>query len=99
MLKLRSLYIRSPNLKRNLSKYTMGIRREDKDVWERRTPLSPTHVKQLVASGIDVFVQPSHIRCFPDEEYVKVCRIFPVITTHYFVFSWNLSIVIIILLL
>lgn len=49
----------------------MGIRREDKDVWERRTPLSPTHVKQLVTSGIDVFVQPSHIRCFPDEEYVK----------------------------
>lgn len=50
---------------------TIGIRKEDKNVWERRTPLSPRHVKQLVEEGVTVYVEPSQIRCFSDKEYVK----------------------------
>ncbi len=48
----------------------IGIRREDKNVFERRTPLLPEHVKQLVASGIDVVVQPSKIRVANDAAYL-----------------------------
>lgn len=51
---------------------TIGIRKEDKNVWERRTPLTPTHVKQLIEElKIKVNVQPSTNRIFPDEEYEK----------------------------
>jgi saccharopine dehydrogenase (NAD+, L-lysine-forming) len=49
----------------------IGIRREDKNEWERRVPLTPDHVKDLIQHGVDVFVQPSRIRVFPDEEYEK----------------------------
>lgn len=49
---------------------TIGIRREDKSEWERRAPLVPDDVKDLVAGhGIAVVVQPSANRIFPDEEY------------------------------
>jgi alpha-aminoadipic semialdehyde synthase len=64
MFKTRKLL----TLKKNPS---IGIRREDKNVWERRTPLTPRHVRSLVQDGVNVFVQPSQIRCFPDKEYVK----------------------------
>lgn len=47
----------------------LGIRREDKDRWERRAPLAPFHVQQLVKQGIDVIVQPSPVRIFPNEAY------------------------------
>ncbi len=47
----------------------VGIRREDKNIWERRTPLIPDHVKDLKALGIDVVVQPSEIRVFREDEY------------------------------
>jgi len=47
----------------------VGIRREDKNEWERRVPLTPDHVKSLTQQGIPVFVQPSTIRVFKDEEY------------------------------
>lgn len=48
----------------------LGIRREDKNRWERRAPLSPAHVAELVAErGISVTVQPSPIRTYPDQEY------------------------------
>ncbi len=47
----------------------LGIRREDKNVWERRVPLTPDHVRQLVKGGVPVVVQPSEIRAFPDEAY------------------------------
>eukprot|EP01027_Heterolobosea_sp_BB2_P007667 GEZU01011390.1.p1 GENE.GEZU01011390.1~~GEZU01011390.1.p1 ORF type:complete len:716 (+),score=208.53 GEZU01011390.1:129-2276(+) len=49
----------------------IGIRREDKNRWERRAPLAPHHVAQLVKEGIKVLVQPSTIRCFTDQEYEK----------------------------
>ncbi len=47
----------------------IGIRREDKNQWERRVPLTPAHVRQLVAEGIEVTVQPSTIRAMSDDEY------------------------------
>jgi alpha-aminoadipic semialdehyde synthase len=48
---------------------TIGIRREDKNEWERRVPLVPAHVRQLVEEGVRVIVQPSSIRVFTDDEY------------------------------
>ena len=50
-------------------KPVMGIRREDKNEWERRVPLSPDHVRELTGQGIEVLVQPSEIRVFKDMEY------------------------------
>ena len=47
----------------------IGIRREDKNRWERRAPLTPDHVAELTRLGLDVAVQPSPIRVFPDEAY------------------------------
>ena len=48
----------------------LGIRREDKNRWERRVPLTPAHVRQLVHEhGVEVIVQPSSIRAFPDAAY------------------------------
>jgi len=52
----------------------LGIRREDKNVWERRTPLTPAHVKKMLEKQHvkEVVVQPSTIRCYSDEEYAEV---------------------------
>jgi len=47
----------------------LGIRREDKNEFERRVPLVPDQVRKLVRQGIDVYVQPSDIRVFKNEEY------------------------------
>lgn len=47
----------------------IGIRREDKSEWERRAPLVPADVADLIAAGHEVFVQPSEIRVFTDDEY------------------------------
>src|SRR6185295_18828131 len=48
----------------------IGIRREDKNEWERRVPLTPDHVAELVEQhGVAVHVQPSSIRAFPDKDY------------------------------
>ena len=48
----------------------IGIRREDKNEWERRVPLTPFHVRSLVGAGLEVLVQPSSLRVFGDEEYL-----------------------------
>lgn len=50
----------------------IGIRREDKNEWEARVPLIPNDVKKLVNNGIEVFLQPSPIRIFSDQEYLDV---------------------------
>lgn len=51
-------------------KKIIGIRREDKNEWERRVPLIPADVEWLKSqAGIDTLVQPSSIRIFPDAEY------------------------------
>lgn len=50
----------------------IGIRREDKNEWERRAPLIPEHIKELKKKyGIHTIIQPSKIRVFSDDEYVK----------------------------
>jgi alpha-aminoadipic semialdehyde synthase len=50
--------------------FDIGIRREDKNRWERRTPLTPEHVAELVQEdGFSVAVQPSPLRIYPEEEY------------------------------
>jgi alpha-aminoadipic semialdehyde synthase len=50
-------------------KQIIGIRREDKSRWERRTPLTPDAVEKLVRQGIEVVVEPSPVRIYPDSEY------------------------------
>jgi len=47
----------------------IGIRREDKSRWEGRAPLAPTDVRRLVSADLDILIQPSEIRAFPDTEY------------------------------
>ena len=49
----------------------IGIRREDKSVWERRVALTPNNVKTILQrnSNIRVIVQPSQTRIFNDKEY------------------------------
>ncbi len=58
------------NGRRVIKMKVIGIRREDKNRFERRTPLIPRHVKELREKyGIRVLVQPSAIRVFSDDEY------------------------------
>jgi alpha-aminoadipic semialdehyde synthase len=48
----------------------IGIRREDKNRWERRVPLIPSHLRELrVEQGLAFVVQSSPIRIFRDEDY------------------------------
>ncbi len=48
----------------------IGIRREDKSIWERRVPVTPQDAAQLQqAHDVHVIVQPSPIRAYRDEEY------------------------------
>ncbi len=48
----------------------IGIRREDKNEWERRVPLIPSDLSSLREKyGLRVLVQPSPIRVFKDDEY------------------------------
>jgi alanine dehydrogenase len=50
----------------------IGIRREDKNQWERRVPLTPEHVRVLSGGQhLGVRVQPSPIRAFPDAAYAS----------------------------
>eukprot|EP01063_Lacrimia_lanifica_P019909 TRINITY_DN27303_c0_g1_i1.p1 TRINITY_DN27303_c0_g1~~TRINITY_DN27303_c0_g1_i1.p1 ORF type:complete len:961 (+),score=424.34 TRINITY_DN27303_c0_g1_i1:54-2936(+) len=56
---------------RHATNGVVAIRREDKNEWERRVPLTPAHVRLLVHSGLRVLVQPSSIRAFTDDEYVE----------------------------
>jgi len=50
--------------------HTLGIRLEDKNVWERRVPLTPTAVGELTAQpDLQVRVQASPTRIFPDDAY------------------------------
>ncbi len=48
----------------------IGIRREDKNEWEKRVPLVPDDVRWLKEKhGIRTIVQPSAIRTFSDDEF------------------------------
>lgn len=51
-------------------KTRIGIRREDKNPWERRTPLIPSHAAEIMRDyPIEFIVQPSEIRVFQDDDY------------------------------
>jgi saccharopine dehydrogenase (NAD+, L-lysine forming) len=51
-------------------KNIIGLRREDKNKWERRVPLTPGHVAKLVQEHrVQVIVQPSSLRAFTDDDY------------------------------
>lgn len=50
----------------------IGIRREDKNKWERRAPLIPAHAATLVRQHqLQLIVQPSSIRAFTDADYAE----------------------------
>jgi alpha-aminoadipic semialdehyde synthase len=50
----------------------IGLRREDKNPWERRVPLIPSHIRELREEhGLEFVVQPSAIRVFRDEDFVR----------------------------
>ena len=47
----------------------LALRREDINVWERRAPIAPHHVKSLKEQGITSLVQPSTRRAYTMQEY------------------------------
>ncbi|PAA51362.1 hypothetical protein BOX15_Mlig011681g2 [Macrostomum lignano] len=49
----------------------LAMRRETINLWERRAPLSPNHVRKLVKDGVKVIVQPSNRRAFTHNEYLQ----------------------------
>lgn len=52
--------------------HTFGIRREDKNRWERRVPIVPEHLAAELGQGdLSAVVQPSTLRIFPDAEYAQ----------------------------
>ena len=52
--------------------FIIGIRREDKNKWERRVPLIPEHVKKLKEKyDIISIIQPSNLRIYAEDEYAK----------------------------
>ena len=51
---------------------TIGIRREDKNKWERRVPLVPADLKLLKEKyGINTIIQPSDIRSYQSAEFLE----------------------------
>jgi saccharopine dehydrogenase (NAD+, L-lysine-forming) len=51
-------------------KTRIGIRSEDRNPWERRAPLIPSHVRELQQNyPLEVWVQPSATRVFSDDDY------------------------------
>ena len=50
----------------------IGIRKEDKNPWERRSPLIPSHVKELIQKNkIDIDIQSSSNRIFSAEDFAR----------------------------
>lgn len=49
----------------------VGIRLEDKSIWERRVPLVPADVEALRESGLSFKVQPSALRIYGDASYTS----------------------------
>ena len=51
---------------------SIGIRREDKSEWERRVPIIPQDAAELQQEHhLQVIVQPSDIRAYTDQEFVR----------------------------
>lgn len=54
-----------------MKKY-LGIRREDKNKWERRVPIIPKDLKELKdVHGIEAVVQPSQLRIYPENTFIE----------------------------
>lgn len=51
--------------------HKVGIRYEDKYVMERRVPLTPDHIRELIKEGIEFEVVKSAKRIFKDAEFVE----------------------------
>jgi alpha-aminoadipic semialdehyde synthase len=70
---LRILRASSHSIARSRQLTTLGIRREDpKRIWERRVPLTPSAVSQLLqerVGNINIQVESCTRRCYGDEEY------------------------------
>lgn len=50
----------------------IGIRREDKNKWERRVPLTPEHVARLTGEQpLEIIAQVSPVRAFIDNDYAQ----------------------------
>ncbi|WP_373501277.1 hypothetical protein [Desulfococcus sp.] len=47
----------------------IGIRKEDKSLWERRVPFVPSDLKALRDKGLDIAVQSSPARAITDDEF------------------------------
>jgi alpha-aminoadipic semialdehyde synthase len=51
---------------------TLLIRAEDKNAWERRAPLVPKDLKEVVKkTGVKAYLQKSEKRFFPEDDYVS----------------------------
>ena len=51
---------------------SIGILRETKSIWERRTPLIPSDIKKLISKySVNFYIQPSEKRIFTNDEYVE----------------------------
>ncbi len=62
----------STHLGRQAMTVRLGVRREDRNEWERRVPLAPEHIGQLIGEhGATVRVQTSSQRVFPDHAYAS----------------------------
>lgn len=60
----------------NTLNLTIGIRKENKNNWERRTALTPESCKSLIEQGMTVIVEPCSIRCYTDYQYEEIgCKI------------------------
>ncbi|KAG8912919.1 hypothetical protein FRC00_003491, partial [Tulasnella sp. 408] len=60
------------NISTSTSKVTVGIRKEDPGrLWERRCPVTPDAVHDLVRDGVQVLIQPCERRVWSNEEFVK----------------------------
>ena len=51
-------------------KLRVGIRREDKNKWEARVPLTPMQIQEISKKfNVEIYIQPSQIRSFSNEDY------------------------------
>ncbi len=51
----------------------LGLIREGKVPIDRRVPLSPTQALEVIEKfGVELVVQSSEVRCFPDEDYLEL---------------------------
>ena len=50
----------------------IGVRRETRHFWERRTPVTPALAAKLVKDGVEVWVQRNPGRIFTSAQYREV---------------------------